>query len=123
MNRDQLSGPALGDFAALQSTTLFKMLRHRKWLCKSTKQNICTDKQEGIIQDSLSNTLYTVFIQHIPALLSFSGQCYPDLCKRHQLKIQGEGFSGDSVVRNLPASVGDLGLIPGLGGSHMPWSS
>ena len=23
------------------------------------KQNICTDKQEGIIQDSLSNTLYT----------------------------------------------------------------
>ena len=26
-----------------------------------------------------------------------------------------EGFPGDSVVKNLPASAGDLGLIPGLG--------
>ena len=27
----------------------------------------------------------------------------------------GLAFSGGSVVRNLPASVGDAGLIPGLG--------
>ena len=27
------------------------------------------------------------------------------------------GFLGDSVVKNLPANVGDTGLIPGLGRS------
>ena len=27
------------------------------------------------------------------------------------------GFPGDSVVKNLPASAGDAGLIPGLGRS------
>ena len=27
------------------------------------------------------------------------------------------GFPGDSVVKNLPASAGDVGLIPGLGRS------
>ena len=27
------------------------------------------------------------------------------------------GFPGGSVVRNLPANVGDVGLIPGLGRS------
>ena len=25
-----------------------------------------------------------------------------------------EGFPGDSVVKNLPASAGDMGVIPGL---------
>ena len=30
-----------------------------------------------------------------------------------------EGMSGGPVVKNLPASAGDLGLIPGLGGFHM----
>ena len=32
-------------------------------------------------------------------------------------------FSGDPVVRNLPASAGDMGLIPGPGGSCMLQSS
>ena len=27
------------------------------------------------------------------------------------------------MVENLPASAGDTGLSPGLGGSHMPWSN
>ena len=30
---------------------------------------------------------------------------------------------GDPEVKNLSASAGDAGLIPGLGRSHMPWSS
>ena len=30
------------------------------------------------------------------------------------------GFSGGSVVNNLPANAGDTGSIPGLGRSHMP---
>ena len=29
------------------------------------------------------------------------------------------GFPGDSVVKNLPASAGDRGSIPDLGRSHM----
>ena len=30
---------------------------------------------------------------------------------------------GGSVVKNLPASAGDMGSIPGSGRSHMPHSS
>ena len=33
------------------------------------------------------------------------------------------GFPGGSVIKNLPASAGDTGSIPGLGRSHMLWSS
>ena len=32
-------------------------------------------------------------------------------------------FPGGAVVKNLPANEGDMGLIPGLGKSHMPRSS
>ena len=31
-----------------------------------------------------------------------------------------EGFLNGSVVKTLPANVGDMGLIPGPGRSHMP---
>ena len=33
------------------------------------------------------------------------------------------GFPGGAVVGSLPASAGDTGSSPGLGGSHMPRSS
>ena len=33
-----------------------------------------------------------------------------------------EGFPGGAVVEGLPASAGDPGSSPGLGGSRMPWS-
>ena len=33
-----------------------------------------------------------------------------------------EGFPGGAVVGSLPASAGDTGSNPGLGGSHMPRS-
>ena len=33
------------------------------------------------------------------------------------------GFPGGAVVESLPASAGDTGSSPGLGGSHMPRSS
>ena len=32
---------------------------------------------------------------------------------------RGGGFPGGAVVENLPASAGDTGSSPGLGGSHM----
>ena len=33
------------------------------------------------------------------------------------------GFPGGAVVGSPPANARDTGLGPGLGGSHMPWSS
>ena len=32
-------------------------------------------------------------------------------------------FPGGTVVKNLPANAGDMGLIPGPGRSHMPQSN
>ena len=37
-------------------------------------------------------------------------------------KKLSRGFPGGAVVENLPAGTGDMGLSPGLGGSHMPQS-
>ena len=38
-------------------------------------------------------------------------------------KPQSRDFPGGAVVKNLPANAGDMGLIPGPGRSHMPWSN
>ena len=32
-------------------------------------------------------------------------------------------FCGGSVLESLPANARDMGSVPGLGGSHMPWSN
>ena len=37
--------------------------------------------------------------------------------------LKDRGFPGGSVVKNLPANVGDTGSIPGPGRSHVPWSN
>ena len=34
-----------------------------------------------------------------------------------------QDFLGGAVVKNPPATAGDMGLSPGLGRSHMPWSN
>ena len=34
-------------------------------------------------------------------------------------KKRMKGFPGGTVVKNLPINAGDMGLIPGLGRSHM----
>ena len=39
------------------------------------------------------------------------------------LKHLHRDFPGGTVVKSPPASAGDMGSIPGPGGSHMPWSS
>ena len=38
-------------------------------------------------------------------------------------KKMWRGFPGGSVVKNSPANAGDMGLIPDLGGFHMPLSN
>ena len=35
---------------------------------------------------------------------------------------KGGNFPGGAVIKNLPASAGDMGSIPGPGRSHMPRS-
>ena len=44
------------------------------------------------------------------------------LNKFKRIEIIG-GFPGGSVVKNPPANAGDMGLSPGPGRSHMPWSN
>ena len=42
---------------------------------------------------------------------------------QYSLKVPRlRGFPGGAVVESLPASAGDTGSGPGLGGSRMPWS-
>ena len=47
---------------------------------------------------------------------------YGEIVERGR-QIQGGAFPGGSVVRNPPASVGEMSLIPDPGGSHMPWGN
>ena len=42
------------------------------------------------------------------------------LCK---IKYTERDFSGRPVIKNLPANVGGMGLIPGSGGFYMLWSN
>ena len=37
--------------------------------------------------------------------------------------LQRRGLPGGSVVKNPPANAGDMGSVPSLGRSHVPWSS
>ena len=39
------------------------------------------------------------------------------------LSVWNRDFPDGAVVKNLPASAGDTGSIPGPGRSHMPWSN
>ena len=39
-----------------------------------------------------------------------------------QIKEKPQEFPGGGVDKNPPANAGDMGSIPGLGGSHMPQS-
>ena len=42
---------------------------------------------------------------------------------RPQPKNIAGDIPGGVVDKNLPASAGDTGSVPGLGRSHMPWSN
>ena len=51
------------------------------------------------------------------------GVVVTDLAELRNFQELIEGHSGGTVVKNLPASVGDTGSIPGLGRSNKPRSS
>ena len=43
--------------------------------------------------------------------------------RQHIQKQRYQVFLGGSVVKNLPANVEDMNLIPAAGRFHMPWSN
>ena len=48
-------------------------------------------------------------------------QCLP--LTKVVTKRRASDFPGGTVVKNPLAKAGDMGSIPGPGGSHMPWSN
>ena len=59
-----------------------------------------------------------------PALAGrFSTTVPPRKPQGNLLKMQIWDFPGGTVVKNPPANAGDMGLSPGPGRSHMPWSN
>ena len=63
--------------------------------------------------------LLTWFQSHSYTLASHIAKPWPITV----VKSIGQGFPGGAVVESPPANAGDTGSSPGLGGSHMPWSS
>ena len=45
------------------------------------------------------------------------------MLKNTSLIVESRGFPGGSVIKNLPAKVGDKRSIPGAGRSHMSWEN
>ena len=48
---------------------------------------------------------------------------HPQILKFSRLKNNNKGFPGGTLVKNLPANVGDTGSNPGSGRSHMQRSN
>ena len=96
---------------------------------------IYTVKDYGVINkaevDVFLDSLAFSMIQWMLAILSLGidswikcNPCYQRVDRKNKYtKTWYLGFPGGSVAKNLPANVGDLGLIPGLGRFHMPWSN
>ena len=96
---------------------------------------IYTIKDFGVINkaevDVFLDSLAFSMIQWMLAILSLGkdswikcNPCYQRVDRKNEYtKTWYLGFPGGSVTKNLPANVGDLGLIPGLGRFHMPWSN
>ena len=59
------------------------------------------------------------------SLKGLMSRVYKELLQVNKTKGKNsiQGFPGGAVVESPPASAGDAGLSPGLGGSHMPRSS
>ena len=68
----------------------------------------------------MSCSIRNTEIKNMSALLYDSAITLLAVCPR-ELKTYVQGTPEGSVVKNLPANVGDTGLIPDLERSHMPW--
>ena len=64
------------------------------------------------------------FVFHLSYLVSFS--LFPSVSWINKVLFKiifYWDFPGGAVVKNLPTNAGDMGSIPGPGGSHMPWNN
>ena len=70
-----------------------------------------------------SNTYWSMvwFTMNTFKIIFWYSDCQGCEFKNFSSECRTWGFSGGSAVRNLPANAGDGGLIPDLGGFHMPW--
>ena len=98
---------------------------------------VCPGGPELGRKDELRHTLFLFLLlllqrtktlmaeSHSPAQLQRNGvtQGSSMVGQGRQIKEEGWGFPGGSVVKNLPAKTGDMRLIPGPGRSHMPRSN
>ena len=57
-----------------------------------------------------------VLLAHTAAIFISVAICSPSL-------NESKDFPSDPVVKNPPANAGDMGSIPGPGGSYVPWSN
>ena len=78
-------------------------------------------------EDHLRKSIIAFYLSHRDnSLFSLKKKCIEHLeCARLCVEVNKViflGFPGGSVVKNLPASAGDTGSIPGVGRSHMLWS-
>ena len=48
---------------------------------------------------------------------------YKIISKMIDLNVTYQDFPGGAVIKNTPDNAGDMGSIPGLGRSHMPWNN
>ena len=72
-------------------------------------------------QGTMHQHVLLIHLQGISKYVHFSSSTTP--LARILLKYVGRVFPGGSVIKNLPASAGDTGSIPGLRRSDMPWSN
>ena len=68
----------------------------------------------------MSCSIRNTEINNVSALLYDSAITLLAVCPK-ELKTYVQGIPDGSVVKNLPANVGDMGLIPDLERSPMPW--
>ena len=68
----------------------------------------------------MSCSIRNTEINNVSALLYDSAITLLAVCPK-ELKTYVQGIPDGSVVKNLPATVGDMGLIPDLERSPMPW--
>ena len=72
--------------------------------------------------EQYTTLLHVCFCLKIPSCSWEHGQHLNTTHKGH-FKYEVRDFSGDLVVRNLPANAGDTGLVPALGSFHMAWGN
>ena len=73
-------------------------------------------KNEGKIEIFSDIQKLRAFTTYSLSLKYYHGICLCNISKSRD-------FPGGTVVKNLPANAGDMGVSPGLGRYHMLWSN